>query len=293
MEHASTTALPAYPPIGINDLHVALTQIDAGMEAAYPGRLGARAIMGSSMGAFQSLFMAATEAENTNALIHFERYVAIDSPVNLRYAVTNLDRYYQAPMAWPEAEREANIRNTLLKVAALVTQPGNGNAQLPFNTIESEFLIGFAFHFTLRDIIFSSQLRHNLGVLQQPVVKSRREAVYNEILKYSFRNYIDDFAMPYDRALGIDLNDPKVIEFGTSLKAHTAELAANPNVRVILNRNDLLLNTDDLAWMEATFPVARVTEFPDGGHVGNLWQPAVQRAIVQALDGLGAEPSGR
>ena len=99
MEHASSTELPAYPPIDVRDLHVALTQIDRDLDAKYPLRLGQRAIMGYSMGAFQSLFMAATEATNHVPLLKFERYVAIDSPVRLRYAVTNLDQYYQAPMA--------------------------------------------------------------------------------------------------------------------------------------------------------------------------------------------------
>jgi ABC-type transporter lipoprotein component MlaA/pimeloyl-ACP methyl ester carboxylesterase len=291
MEHASSTALPAYPPISINDLHAALTVIDHDLEAKYPRRLGKRAIMGYSMGAFQSLFMAATEATNKVPLVSFERYVAIDSPVRLRYAVTNLDNYYQAPMAWPAAEREANIENLFIKVAAVVTQPGLRKSPLPFNAIESQFLIGLSFRLTLRDIIFSTQLRHNQGILQQPLDKSRRRAVYNEILNYSFRNYIDLFATPYDRTLGIDLKDPDIVNRGTDLRTYSAGLRENPNVRVILNRNDLLLADSDIDWIEKTFTSSLVTEFPDGGHVGNLSQPAVQQAILRALDGLGALPA--
>jgi ABC-type transporter lipoprotein component MlaA len=270
MEHASTTDLPAYPPIGVNDLHVALTEIDRELETKYPGRLSQRAIMGYSMGAFQALFMAATEVTNQVPLLKFDRYVAIDSPVRLRYAVTNLDKYYQAPMAWPAAEREADIKNLLIKVAAVVTRPELQKGPLPFNSIESQFLIGLSFRLTLRDIIFSSQLRHNQGILQQPLDKSRRRAAYDEILRYSFRNYIDLFATPYDRTLGIDLKDPDVITRGTDLRTYTAGLQDNPKVRVILNRNDLLLVESDIAWIEGTFAPPQVTEFPDGGHVGNL-----------------------
>ena len=123
MEHASTSDLPDYPPNGINDLHLALTEIDRHLDTAYPHRLGSRALMGYSMGAFQSLFLAATEATNPAPLIKFQRYVAIDSPVRLRYAATNLDQFYQAPLAWPVEERTADIENTLLKVAALIAQP--------------------------------------------------------------------------------------------------------------------------------------------------------------------------
>jgi pimeloyl-ACP methyl ester carboxylesterase len=291
MEHASSVAVPAYPPIGVNDLHVALTEIVRQLEKNYPQRLGARAIMGYSFGAFQSLFMAGTEATNTAGLIHFQRYVAIDSPVRLRFAATNLDNYYQAPMAWPAAEREANINNTLLKVAALAAQPGIVKTNLPFNTIESQFLVGLSFRLALRDVIFSSQLRHNQGILQSPIKNSRRRAAYDEILTYSFREYIQKFATPYDRSLGIDLTDPEVSERGTDLEVYADGLKANPNIRVILNRNDLFLNADDVAWIETTFARSEVTEFPDGGHVGNLAQPDVEQAIVRALGGLGAEPN--
>ena len=60
MEHASTAAMPAYLPVDGHDLHVALTEIDRRLNASYPGRLGDRALMGYSMGAFESLFIAAT-----------------------------------------------------------------------------------------------------------------------------------------------------------------------------------------------------------------------------------------
>ena len=291
MEHASSTKLPAYPPIGINDLHVALTEIDRDLESKYPRRLGERAIMGYSMGGFQSLFMAATEATNNAPLVKFDRYVSIDSPVRLRYAVSNLDNYYQAPLAWPAAEREADIENLFLKVAAVVTQPGLQKAPLPFNTIESKFLIGLAFRLTLRDIIFSTQYRYNQGILRQPLDKSRRRAAYDEILQYSFRNYIDLFATPYDRTLGIDLKDPDTLKRGIDLSTYTAGLRDNPKTRVIFNRNDLFLAPPDIAWLEGTFAPSQVTEFPDGGHVGNLSQPAEQQAILRALDGLREAPA--
>jgi len=107
-------------------------------------------------------------------------------------------------------------------------------------------------------------------------------------MHYSFRDYVDKFATPYDATKGIDLNDTVVVRNATNLRAYTAELQANPNIRFIANRNDFLLAAEDLAWIEATFAPAHVVLFEHGGHLGNLSQPAVQQAIVNALDGLGA-----
>jgi hypothetical protein len=67
MERASSVAMPAYTPVDAHDLHFALTSIDRRLEPLYPGRLGARALMGYSMGAFHSLFIAATAATNQHA----------------------------------------------------------------------------------------------------------------------------------------------------------------------------------------------------------------------------------
>ena len=72
----------------------------------------------------------------------------------------------------------------------------------------------------------------------------------------------------------------------TDLRAYTAELQASPNIRLIANRNDVLLAAEDLAWIEATFAPAHVTLFEHGGHFGNLSEPVVQQAIVEALEGL-------
>src|SRR5882724_7611695 len=266
MEHASTTDLPSYPPTDVYDLHVALTEIDHRLDAVYRHRLGTRALMGYSLGAFQSLFLAAQAATNQAPLVKFERYVAIDSPVNLRYSVTNLDQFYRGPLAWPSEERTANIENTLLKVVAVSEQSPQPGAVLPFNAVESKFLISMALRLTLRDVIFSSQLRHNQGVLKHPLEKSRRRAAYDEIMQYSFRDYIDNLATPYDATKGIDLADPVIVRNATDLRAYTAELQANPNIRIIANKNDFLLGAEDLAWIEATFASVQVTLFEHGGH---------------------------
>lgn len=288
MENASTTDLPSYPPTDVMDVQVALTEIDHRLAAAYGQRLGSRALMGYSMGAFQSLCLAAQAATNVAPSVKFDRYIAVDPPVNLRYSATNLDQFYFAPLAWPAGERTANIENTLLKVAALSAQSPKPGSDLPFNAIESKFLIGLEFRLTLRDMLFSSQLRHNQGVLKNALKKSKRHAAYNEIMQYSFWDYINKFAFPYDKTRGLDMTNPEIVRKATDLRTYTDELKANHKIRLIANRNDFLLSADDLKWIETTFDPSEVTLFGHGSHLGNLSQAEVQQAILGALDGLGA-----
>ena len=284
MERAATAALPSYAPVDAHDLHVALTEIDGRLEGLYPGRLRARALMGYSMGGFHSLFIAGTP--NDAPLLKFDRYVAINSPVRLMYAVSQLDEFFQAPLAWPAKERTENIENTFLKVAGLSKTSLAPQGTPPFSAIESKFLIGLAFRLILRDVIFSSQRRNNQGVLEEPIKGLRREAVYREILQYSFKDYLERFVNPYYQARSIDLTEPEALKRGSDLRTYSGGLRANPNIRLIVNRNDILLAEEDLEWLKTAIGSERLTIFEKGGHLGNLAHPAVQKAIVGALEGL-------
>jgi len=320
MEHASTAAVPAYLPVDGQDLHVALTEIDRRLHALYPDRLGNRALMGYSMGAFQSLFVAATGPTNqycvvtkgrvlrflqgkqgmkevriapvTNQLplIKFDRFVAINTPVRLLQGVSKLDEFYRAPLSWPATNRTDNIENTFLKVAALSKATLTPQTSLPFNAIESKFLVGLTFRFMLRDIIYSSQRRNNQGILQHPIHNYRRNPVYQEILQYSYQDYFDKFVIPYYLARGMDSppqasprQAAEVMEKADDLRTYDAGLRANPDIRVIVNQNDFLLTDEDLGWLHATFATEQLTVFPQGGHLGNLSNAAVQKSILAAL----------
>jgi ABC-type transporter lipoprotein component MlaA len=312
MEHASTAALPAYLPVDGRDLQVALTEIDRRLHALYPDRLGNRALMGYSMGALQSLFVAATGPTNqycvitkgsvlrsprgkqgvkevmiapvTNQvpLIQFDRFVAINTPVRMAQGISKLDEFYRAPLSWPDTNRTDNIENTFLKVAALSKSKLMPQTSLPFNAIESKFLIGLTFRFMLRDIIYSSQQRNNQEVLQHPIWNFKRDPVYQEILQYSYKDYFEKFAVPYYSARGV-ASAAEALETAGDLRTYDAGLRANPDIRIIVNQNDFLLTDADLAWLHATFATNQLTVFPQGGHLGNLSNPMVQKAILAAL----------
>jgi hypothetical protein len=304
MENASTAALPAYLPVDGHDVHVALTEIDRRLHAQYPNRLGNQALMGYSMGALESLFIAATELTNPpppafsipsardqtpaapkpgeGGLLKFDRYVALNTPVRMAHGISTLDELYRAPLAWPATNRTDNLENTFLKVAALSKSTLTPQTSLPFDAIESQFLIGLSFRLILRDIIFSSQRRNNQGVLQQPIRNFRRDPVYQEILQYSYQDYYEKFVIPYYWTQGLDAT-AEAMEKAGDLRTYETSLRANANIRVIVNQNDFVLTDEDLAWLHATFPTNQITVFSKGGHLGNLFNPAVQKSILAAL----------
>ena len=109
--------------------------------------------------------------------------------------------------------------------------------------------------------------------------------MYQEILQYSYQDYFEKFAVPYYQARGLASPAAELDKAG-DLRTYEAGLRANPDIRVIVNQNDFLLSDEDLAWLRATFAPEQLTVFPQGGHLGNLYNPAVQKTILGALAGL-------
>jgi hypothetical protein len=91
--------------------------------------------------------------------------------------------------------------------------------------------------------------------------------------------------IPYYGSLGVDLSAPVNLEKASRLRTFTAILHANPGIRIIANWDDFLLPSEDLAWLATTLGEERIKIFEQGGRLGNLSHPAVQKAILDALDG--------
>ena len=284
MSNASTAALPAYAPVDSNDLLVALSTINNDLEKRHPGRFGKRAIIGLSMGGFQALQIAAREKSQSKDLLVADRYVAINSPVDLKIGAGFLDAFYKAPLQWPQQERHERINQTTAK-ALMMLAPGPRAKTPPvtFGGNESKYLIGLNFRFILRDAIFNSQSRHNLGKIQAPLSSWNRNSAYDEISHWSYSDYFHKLVVPYYATRGISASQ---ILHEADLRNKSSQLRSNSKVRVLSNRNDFLLGPSDSAWLKSTFPGKKLTMFPNGGHLGNLSSPPMRAAILESLKGL-------
>ncbi len=298
--NALSADLPGYAVSDVKDIHSALTLIDRAIQKGHPGKLGKRALAGYSMGGFHTLLLAANASKNAS-LLQFDRYVAIDSPVRLMHGIEKLDSLYNAALEWPASERTDRIEQLFAKIAEILRSGGAGrptgefgagprverrqNEIIPLSSIESRFIIGLVFRLNLRDVIFYTQMRHNQGVLKQPLDKWKREPVYREIMNYSFADYLNNFIGPYYKTRGIDLQKDEVVGPAVDLRSAESFFKASPSVRLVENEDDILLEPEDVRWMEQTFG-NRLVLFPHGGHLGNLGETAVQSAILNALGDL-------
>jgi hypothetical protein len=308
MERAASVSVPGHAPVDARDLQAALDAVASDLDAHHPDRFGARVFMGYSLGAFHGFFMAASQADPASTRVGFDRYVLLDPPVRLVHGLQRLDDFYNAPLAYPEPQRAAEVDKILHKALQVAkaelakqggeapysrfdaTDLGGGSLEpahgLPFTNLEAEYLIGLAFRRTLQSVLWVGQTREDLGVLRTQRGELRRWAAYEEIADYSYSEYLYGFVLPYYRdRLGL-LASAEELVGANDLHAIEAPLRGNSRLRVFANRNDFLTSGEDIDWLAELVGPEQVAFFPTGGHLGNLHQPEVQRAIMDSLADL-------
>jgi len=247
--------------------------------------------MGMSMGGFHTFYIAAREQNPENDLIAFDRYVALYPPVRLDHGVAQLDAFYNAPLVFPAEEREERATQILQKVVAMATEhdlePGNA---IPLSRVEAEFLIGVAFRLIVHDIIWSSQSRNDMNVLQTERSSWRRSSASREILEFSFMEYFYAFVLPYFQELDPSIQSAEDFFERSRLSYIEPELRANDKVRVFSTQNDMLLTDGDIVWLTSLLGEENVTFYPRGGHLEILHEADVQADVMEALADLRAAP---
>ena len=125
--------------------------------------------------------------------------------------------------------------------------------------------------------VIESRTGQPLEFQRQP----NRGPMMSRINQSSFERYATELLIPH--LLERHGTDPQTLTEQASLPSLTSALSNQADVRVFHNANDFILSPGGLDWLRETLG-DRLTVFPDGGYLGNLWVPQVQESILDALD---------
>ncbi len=279
MEHASTLAVPGYGPADCDDVVNVLKLIRADLKKWQGDKITGHFLTGVSHGGYFTLMIAEREAAGKLGGLTFDRYVAVEPPVQLTSALDALDEMFAAPLQWPADQRQKRTFDAIYKALYFAENGLDVSGNLPLTRRESQFLIGLVFRYTLMSVIVDSQRRHNLGVLKRNPGTFIRQKSYDEIQGITYADYMDRFVVPYLIQTGRG-TDRAALLAATDLERGTPFLRDNPKVRVQICADDFLLSHQDITWYRSTFGT-NLTEYPVGGHLGNLYVPAVQEKLAR------------
>jgi hypothetical protein len=102
-----------------------------------------------------------------------------------------------------------------------------------------------------------------------------------EIESNTLKRYMDELAIPYFVEKNGGTRTQEELFAAANLYSQEAGMRADPRIVVFTNKDDFILQPSDLAWLEDVF-AGRITVFPGGGHLGNMFMPQVQAAFMRA-----------
>jgi len=279
MESAATMALPGYGPADCDDVVNALKLMLTDVRKWQGDKITGTSLTGISHGGYFTLMIAARESAGQLGGLTFDRYVAVNPPRQLAQAEQRLDEMFDAPLIWPVGERRKRMEESVYKALYFDDNGLDVSGNIPLTRTESDFLIGLSFRYTLMNAIVDSQRRTNLGVLKVNPAKFVRQDSIREIRQINYVEYTDRFVLPYLIKRGYSTNRVELVA-ATDLTRCTELLRDNPKIRVQICEDDFLLTPADVPWFRSTFG-EHLTDYPVGGHLGNLHLPTVQEDLVR------------
>ncbi len=309
MESASSVLVPGCTPVDAADVRNAACKILEDLTVNKDLKPERKVMVGLSMGALHTLFVA--QLEMTEDKLGIDRYVAINPPVNLKYGLNELDRYYNTMHEWGDDQQQfKHMMNAAGKFMMMIKHKypwkdytentSSSNAavkdkkdsaveaslnpyKVSLDENEARVLVGYSFKRTLDEIIVSIHHRQNLGILATPYSWGNRTALYHELVDYSFNKYLDTFAIKYYSEKWQRQVTADELNRQSSLTAIGTQMAANSKVRVIHSLNDFLESDTDRIWLKNTF-TSRIVFFEYGGHLGNLYLKKLHDIMLSMLD---------
>lgn len=227
------------------------------LQGKYACRFNKKILVGNSFGALTELFVAAQE-ESDNTL-GISKYIAINPPIEIFYALKKLDKFSQE---WKNDPSDIKLRAAIaaqkvVQVSQKISDKKNHTVEesLPFTNDEAKLAIGFTMKQKLSDVVFTIE--------NAPT--SRKSGIYDSINNMSFYDYVQKYIVS-----GQDKSFDQ-LSYDSSLYSISAFLQKNKKYKIYHSLDDCFVSPDQLNWLKKQTGNKSVF-FSNGSHLGFLYR---------------------
>ena len=287
----SQHAVPGYVPFDVADLYRVMQRIKTEVEDEC--EISGYYVTGYSLGALHAAYLAHMDSEKHG--FDFKKALMINPPVSLYSSVKRLDSWLTPSnlgqrSVHDQIERFVNKFSDYYEQTEITDLDDNflydmiSHVELDDEDLRA--LIGVDFRLSASSMVFSSDVCLQAGYLVPPdryplktgdPLMDYAEAAF----EVSFENYMDEFLLPFLQHLDPGLDRYSMIR-ECSLYPIRTWLKGAGSILLIGNRDDVILNGDDLKFIESVFG-ARARLFPTGGHCGNMMHPSFVTAMLEMV----------
>jgi len=241
-------------------------------------------LTGYSLGASEAAFVAKLDEEKR--VFNFKKVLMINPAVSLYSSAKILDQMILR--ALPGGLKDFNdwLNGVLGKFSEFYKEMGyiDLSHDWLYDIYKTKFktqspkqenlatMIGFAFRISSNNMIFTSDVMTNAGlIVPKNLTLGSADSLYEYFRATStttFVDYFDELLFPYYKAKHPELTQEMAIQI-VSLHNIQAYLEKSPKIGLMGNEDDLILTPQDLNFLKYVFG-SRAKIYPYGGHCGNM-----------------------
>lgn len=255
---------PGLPNQDAYYLRIMTSMIIDQLQNKYSCQFKKKILVGTSFGGLTGIFAAAQEdhdKKSGNKTIGFSNYIFICPPIQILYALKQIDNYSLAWKNYPTDEdlktEAATTSEKVIQVTKKAAMNGYGqnNVNIPFSYNDAGIAIGFAMKQKLSDVVFTIE--------KAPTTK--KSDIYNVINNMSFSDYAQKYLISAQ-------NKPiNALDYETSLYSVSDYLQNNKQYKIYHSLDDCFVNQSQLAWLKKETGNKSIL-FSNGSHLGFLYR---------------------
>ena len=248
-------------------------------------------LAGYSLGGTHAAWVA--KLDQQEQAIGFDKVLLLNPSVSLYNSVGALDAMYDRRVADDPEAAQAVIDRIFSRFAEVYTREQDVSfdgdflyrayAEFQPGVETLETLVGTSFRYALVNLAFTADVMSRGGYMVPPDAELGSTTSLTNFYKHAFRksfvDYLDSLYLPYFQRQDPALTRERAIH-EAGLRPLEGWLTGNPRIGVITNRDDIILEPDEVAWLERTFG-SRAVVLPDGGHCGNYQRRDFADALVR------------
>ncbi len=248
---------PGIPSDDADYLKTVTAKIIDKLQAKYECTFRGKVLIGTSFGAMETLFLAAKEAKNNT--LGIDKFISINPPVELIYAMKQIDKNSEEWNKSPE-----NFKNKTAVTAAKVMRiykikaedPDREINELPFSEGEAKLITGFIMHQKLSDVIFA---------IEQKSKSNKCSDFYQTVNNTNYQDYAEKYLLSGDYRTVDDL------EYDASLHSIADYLQNNDNYKIYHALDDYLVDHSQLKKLKQ-YTKDNSLYMSNGSHLGFLYR---------------------
>ena len=221
---------PGRPSQDADYLKTVTGKIITKLQDKYDCQFENKVLIGTSFGAISALFLA--EKESKNNTLGITKYISVNPPVELIYAMNQIDKNTAEWNKNPSdlKERVAVTAAKILQIAQNKEIDRQNIDTLPFTEEEGKLITGFIMHQKLSDLVFTIE----------GASKCKKCGIYDKLCNITYKEYAEKY-------LTNDIHQSVAdLEFDTSLYSISDYLKNNDNYKIYHALDDYLVNHQQL-----------------------------------------------